>query len=94
METRTDFTTYLNEVQVASLILFQVAVTVFLWRLNAVTTVGAGLFAIFLSADLLSFALISYIYRHVKQDGEQPKWLIVGYVTLAILLLASFLLVS
>jgi len=95
METRTDFTTYLNEVQVASLILFQVAVTVFLWRLNAVTTVGAGLFALFLSADLLSFALISYIYRHVKQDGEQPtKWLIVGYVTIAMLLLASFLLVS
>lgn len=88
----TDFGKHLISIQVAALILFQVTVTVFLWRLNAVTTVSTGLFAIFLSADLLSFALISNMYRQGKQNREpSAKWLIVGYVVLGLLLFASFL---
>ncbi|MDG6906063.1 MAG: hypothetical protein JRN20_09795 [Nitrososphaerota archaeon] len=91
MKARSDMG-YFARVQVVALILFQVAAAVFLWRLNPVTTNGTALFAIFLSAEMLSFALISHIYRQSKREAEMSsKWLIVGYVVLGLLIVASFL---
>ena len=89
MADKTDFQ-YFGTVQIVALILFQIAVTVFLWRLNPVTTNGTALFAIFLSSDLLAFALTSNIYRQAKQSSQlSMKWPIVGYLVLAVLILAS-----
>ena len=92
MTVRSEFQ-YFGTIQIVSLVLLQVAVTVFLWRLNPVTTNGTALFAIFLSVDLLSFALISNIYRQEKQQKAQlsMKWLITGYIVIALLVVASFL---
>ena len=92
MTARSEFQ-YFGTIQIVSLVLLQVAVTVFLWRLNPVTANGTALFAIFLSVDLLSFALISNIYRQEKQQKAQlsMKWLITGYIVIALLVVASFL---
>jgi heme/copper-type cytochrome/quinol oxidase subunit 4 len=42
----------------------------FLWTLNAVNEAGEAVFAILLAVDLVSLAMISYVYRTTK-SGEQ-----------------------
>lgn len=82
---------YFARIQVVALVLFQAAAAVFLWRLNPVTTNGTALFAIFLSAEMLSFALISHVYRQSKREEAETssKWLIVGYVVLGLLIVLT-----
>ena len=77
-------------IQIVALIVLQVAATIFLWTLNAVTTTSTQLFALFLSADLMSFAIISFVYREYKQNNKlRLGWVIAGYAALAVLLLSS-----
>lgn len=57
-----------------------------LWTLSTSTTSGESLFAVYLSADLVAFAIISYIYRVNKVGGDlDPAPLMAGFLTLAIL---------
>lgn len=72
------------------LLILQVVATVFLWTLDALNEISEGVFALFLAADLVSFAMVSSVYRHDKESITMSRgWLIVGGCLIAVLLLAS-----
>jgi hypothetical protein len=72
------------------LLLLQAVSAVFLWTLNATGTVSEGRFAAFLAVNLLSFAMISYIYTRQKWGELVSRgWILVGSFGLIILLLSS-----
>jgi succinate-acetate transporter protein len=75
---------------VALLLIVQGVATLYMWTVTLVGTLTAGGFAIFLAIDLLSFALVAYVYTH-EEWGEAASrvWIIVGSVGLIILLLSS-----
>ena len=75
------------------LIVLQAVATVFLWTLDALNQVSEGTFALFVAVDLVSFAVVSYIYRADKV-GEGPKrgWVAVACAMLLILVLSSIFL--
>jgi hypothetical protein len=52
------------------LILVELITAYFLWTLNPVNQAGEAVFAILLAIDLVSFAMMSYIYR-TNKNGEQ-----------------------
>lgn len=61
-----------------------------LWTLSTSTASGESLFAVYLSVDLIAFAIISYIYRVTKTGADlNPAPLMAGFFTLAILVLAG-----
>ena len=75
------------------LLALQVAATVFLWTLNALNQASNGTYALFIAVDLISFAMISYVYRAEKWSEPLGKtWLIVGSGLVVLLLLASLVL--
>jgi hypothetical protein len=62
-----------------------------LWTIDTSLASGESLFAVYLSIDLISFAMISYVYRVTKTGdsiGRIP--LIAGSVLLLLLLAAGF----
>ena len=71
----------------ALLLLFGLLSVIFLWTLNPVSSQSQTTFAIYLSVDLIMFAMVSYIFR-VSKWGEEVKRLplVAGCVTLLILL--------
>ncbi len=74
------------------LLSLQVEATVFLWTLDTISQASESTFALFLAVDLVSFAIISYIYRTRKQGGfPQRGWIIVGCVLVLVLLFSSLL---
>jgi hypothetical protein len=75
---------------VGLLIIVEAISVYFLWALNPVTQAGEAVFAVFLSIDLVSFTMISYIYRKYK-SGEQfsNAFLIGACVTILILVYVS-----
>ncbi len=75
---------------VAILVIFQIASVVFLWTINTVGLAAEQLFALFLGADILSFAMVSYLYRSLK-GGEAPRveWLMAGAIMLVALIFAG-----
>jgi len=81
-----------NEQIVSLLFLLQAIATVFLWTLSALSSVSEGKFAVFLAVDLLSFAMISHIYR-TQRWAKLPSrpWLLTGSIGLAILILSGLL---
>ena len=81
-----------NEQIVSLLFLLQAIATVFLWTLSALSSVSEGKFAVFLAVDLLSFAMISHIYR-TRRWAQLPSrpWLLTGAIGLAILILSGLL---
>lgn len=81
-----------NEQIVSLLFLLQAIATVFLWTLSSLSSVSEGKFAVFLAVDLLSFALISHIYRMQRWTRLPSKpWLLAGSIGLAILILSGLL---
>jgi hypothetical protein len=81
-----------NEQIVSLLFLLQATATAFLWTLSALSSVSEGKFAVFLAVDLLSFAMISYIYRmHRWTRLASRPWLLTGSVGLVILILSGLL---
>jgi hypothetical protein len=81
-----------NEQIVSLFFLLQVIATVFLWTLSALSSVSEGKFAVFLAVDLLSFAMISYIYRTQRWTKFPSRpWLLAGSIGLAILILSGLL---
>jgi hypothetical protein len=79
--------------QIAGLLfLVQAAATVFLFTLDALSTVSEGKFAVFLAVDLLSFAMISHIYRTQRWSKPPNRlWLLMGSIGLAVLVLSGLL---
>ena len=76
---------------VALLLLLELLSVYFLWELNPIGPGAEDAFAVYLAADLVSFAMISYIYRGLKTDdrfGRAP--LIAGCCFVVILLLLGF----
>lgn len=62
-----------------------------LWTIDTSLASGESLFAVYLSIDLISFAMISYIYRVTKAGdvmGRIP--LLAGCILLFTLLIAGF----
>jgi hypothetical protein len=55
---------------VGLLILVELVSAYFLWTLSPVNQAGEGVFAIFLAIDLVSLAMMSYIYR-TNKSGQQ-----------------------
>ena len=55
---------------VGLLILVELISAYFLWTLNPVNQAAEAVFAIFLAIDLVSFAMMSYVYR-TNKSGEQ-----------------------
>ena len=79
-------------VQVIFLIALQGTSLVVLWLLNPLTQAQTDTFALYLSLDLLAFAIMSYIYRARRSEGEpNPAWLAVGYLVLIVLLVSNLL---
>ena len=69
------------------LLLFGLLSVLFLWTLNPVSSQSQTTFAIYLSIDLVVFAMVSYIFR-VSKWGEEVRRLplVAGCVVLLILL--------
>lgn len=81
-----------NEQIVSLLFLVQLVATFYLWTLNALNSISEGKFAAFLAVDLLSFAIISYIFRAQRWNRTPGRrWVLVGSFGLAILILSGLL---
>jgi hypothetical protein len=69
------------------LLLLQAVSTLFLWSLDAVAAVSEGKFAVFLAVDLLSMAMVTYVYTHEKwREAVSRGWILAGSLGLMILL--------
>jgi len=75
---------------VALLLVVQAVAATYMWMVTLSGTLSAEGFAIFLAIDLLSFALIAYVYTHEKWgEAVNRAWIVAGSAGLVILLLAS-----
>jgi len=75
---------------VALLLVVQAVATVYMWVVTLLETLSTCQFAIFLAIDLLSFALVAYVYTHEKWGEVVNRgWIVVGSAGLVILLLSS-----
>ena len=76
---------------VVLLLVLQIISTVYLWLVTLIGTLSAGGFAIFLAVDLLTFAMVAYVYTHEKWgEAVNRVWVLIGAVGLIILLISSF----
>jgi len=82
-----------NRLIVTLLLLLQAVSALFLWTLDATSSVSETRFAIFLAVDLLSFAMIVYLFM-AERWGEllSKAWMLGASLGLAILLFSSLLL--
>lgn len=79
--------------QVMFLVALQLTTLVVLWLLNPITQSATDTFALYLSLDLVAFAMISYIYRSRRNGGYPSQaWMAVGYLSLIVLLVSNLLL--
>ncbi|MDA4129555.1 MAG: hypothetical protein OK457_02180 [Thaumarchaeota archaeon] len=76
------------------LLILQGVSIVLLWTLDALNQVSEGTFALFLAVDMVSFAIISYVYRNEK-GGQMPsrRWLVLGSALIIALLFSSLVLI-
>jgi hypothetical protein len=73
---------------VALLLLLEAVSVWFLWTFDSIGSSGETSFALFLAADLVSFAMISYTFRALKRDGRFARWLLLaGCAFISVLLL-------
>jgi hypothetical protein len=73
------------------LVIVGFASSVVLWTIDTSLASGESLFAVYLSIDLIAFAMTSYVYRVTKTGdsiGRIP--LLAGSVLLLLLLVAGF----
>ena len=78
--------------QVMGLLLIIAAMSVVgLWTLDTYAVSGESLFAVYLSMDLICFAMITYVYRTTKGGDEIGRIpMIAGCAMLMILIFAGF----
>ena len=78
---------------VTLLLLLQAISTLFLWTLGATSVVSETRFAVFLAIDLLSFAMVVYVFLSQRWGEFLSKaWMLTASLGLAILLFSSLLL--
>jgi hypothetical protein len=79
-------------VRIVALLVLIAAISVFvLWTVNPVGSGSETIFAIYLSVDLVAFAMISYVERRVNGDGKFGRApLIAGCCFVLLLVLAGF----
>lgn len=79
--------------QVIMLVALQLTAAVLLWVMSPITPTQTDTFALFLSVDLLGFAILSYQYR-TRRHGRlpNPAWTSLGYLALIILLSSNLIL--
>lgn len=75
---------------VALLVLVSIASVVTLWTLNGTSPSSQSVYAIYLAVDLVSFAMISYIYRATKLGNIHRAPLVAGCVFVVLLVCAGF----
>jgi surface polysaccharide O-acyltransferase-like enzyme len=81
-----------NDLLVTVLVILQLVSTNYLWGLDAASSVSQARFAIFLAIDLLSFAMIAYIYRKAEWREQTYRiWLLLGSFGLVLLLVSSLI---
>jgi phosphoglycerol transferase MdoB-like AlkP superfamily enzyme len=81
-----------NDLLVTVLVILQLVSTNYLWGLDAASSVSQARFAIFLAIDLLSFAMIAYIYRKSEwRERTYRIWLLLGSFGLVLLLVSSLI---
>ena len=75
------------------LLVLQGVSVVLLWTLDALNQISEEIFALFLAVNMISFAMISYVYRHDKANEIPSRgWLIVGSALVLILLFSTLVL--
>ena len=76
--------------QFVFLVVLQASTIPVLWLLNPISQASTDAFALYLSLDLLAFAILSYAYRSMRW-GRKPNqgWMAVGYLSLIILLVSA-----
>jgi len=79
-------------IQVIMVVALQGVAAVLLWLLSPTTQTQTDTFALFLSADILSFVILSYQYRS-RRYGRVPSqaWVSLGYLALVILLSSNLI---
>lgn len=76
---------------VALLVVVAGASVATIWTLNTTNPTSQLVFAIYLAIDLVSFAMISYVYRETKSGDEISRLpLLAGCILLIILVAAGF----
>jgi hypothetical protein len=79
-----------NKQVVSLLLMLQLVATIFLWTLSSIGTADEGRFAVFLAVDLLSFAMVAFVFAHDKWGEEISRgWILMGSIGLVVLLLSS-----
>jgi hypothetical protein len=78
---------------VALLLLLGLLSVYFLWTLNSVSQTSEAIFALFLSIDLVSFSMISYLYRVDKRGDNASRGLLLAECCMLLLLLLAGLFV-
>jgi hypothetical protein len=85
----------LTSFQIIFLVALQAVTLVVLWLMNPLTQTATDVFALYLSLDLLAFAIISYIYRSRRANRDPNQgWLAVGYLSLVVLLVSTLVLAA
>lgn len=80
----------LLSVQVVFLVALQAASFIVLWLINPLTQAATDTFALYLSIDLVGFAILSYIYRSTRYSRMPSQaWIAVGYLAIMVLLVAN-----
>jgi hypothetical protein len=79
-----------TSVQLIFLIVLQASTVPVLWLINPLSQSATDAFALYLSIDLLSFAIISYAYRTTRwgRNVSQIR-MAVGYLALIVLLVSA-----
>lgn len=76
------------------IIALQVTATALLWVLAPITQAQTDTFTLYLSVDLVGFAMLSYMYRAERQGRQaSPSWLAMGYLSLVLLLSSNLLII-
>ncbi|MDV3278552.1 MAG: hypothetical protein LYZ69_08860 [Nitrososphaerales archaeon] len=81
-------------IQVVTVLLLLAALSVYsLWTLNPVGANAEPAFALYLAVNLVSFAMVSYVYRALKRDNRfGPAPMVAGFSFIIVLLLLAFIL--
>lgn len=62
-----------------------------LWTINTASSSGESLFALYMSVDLIAFAMIAYVYRVAKSGDDMSRvWMITGFCLMIVLIGAGF----
>jgi hypothetical protein len=86
---RQSLVTQIGETIVGLLLIIEVIMTIMLWTLNSLTSQNE--FALFLTINFISFAMMSYIYRTLTNGEALSKVLVIaGCFVIAALLFATF----